>query len=121
MLVTTPLIGCAKREPIYDVQHHIMPDNAKRMSYSEIEKAIIAVARQRGWECNQQDTNKIVCHIQRREHQADIAIEYTHNQFSIKNIKTSNLDQEEGEIHKKYNKWVKLLEKEITNEIRKNK
>lgn len=113
VLVAGAIGGCSSHTPIYNVQEHPFSMDAKRLTNKEIGSTIINTASKRGWTCSQHSESKLVCLLQRRKHAATIEIDYNQSSFSIKNIKTANLNEKDGQIHPKYNKWVKLLKTEI--------
>lgn len=107
------LTGCHKRVLIENVDHHPMPSHVENMKNDVIARSIIETAYKRGWICQKTQYNKIVCHCKRRNHQATIEILFSNHDFSINHVSTNNMKSENGKIHPKFNKWVRLLEKEI--------
>ncbi|WP_139016805.1 hypothetical protein [Candidatus Odyssella thessalonicensis] len=116
MLVLS-LTACSHNEPLYNVDHHPLPPYAQKLSLNEIETIISQTASRRGWECHPKSYNKMVCNVKRRNHTAVLEINYTNTYFSIVNLNAYNLNYKDGNIHPKYNKWVRLLENEIESSI----
>ncbi|HUX79852.1 MAG TPA: hypothetical protein VMW10_08945 [Alphaproteobacteria bacterium] len=115
--ITTGLVGCGSRAPVYNVERHAMPAKAKALSTQEIGQRICEVLSRREWNCNQTTANTLVCHLKRRTHNAIVQIDYNQDYFSIHYIDTNNLRYECGTVHAKYNKWIKLMEKDILRSI----
>ena len=116
---TLSLMGCRKHQPVYQVDHHELPYSAENLSDSQMRRSILKVASRRGWDCAERGHNRLVCRRERRGHSAEIEIKYTHNDFSIRRLRNSSeLDGEDGQIHRNYNKWVKILERDIMREFR---
>ena len=113
IILINGITGCSHRAHIYNVENHPLPPEAQRMANQEIGQKISQVVYKRDWSCNQQTPNSLMCHIDKRNHQACVKIEYTQYHFSIHNMNTSHLGQKCGEIHPKYNKWIKIMEKDI--------
>jgi hypothetical protein len=107
------LLGCHRRQLIHDVHHHPMPSHVKHMHNEDIKNIIVLTAARRGWICHQDDPGKLLCHCKRRAHQATIEILYNNRDFSIKHVNSNNLKLKDDLIHKKYNKWIRVLEREI--------
>ncbi len=111
------LTGCHPRHLIYNVDHHPMPSHVEHMSQETIKNTIVQTAARRGWICHQAGYGKLVCHLKRRAHQATIEISYNRHEFSIHHVNSNKLKLKEDLIHPKYNKWIKLLEKEIVDAL----
>ncbi len=107
--------GCSKKAPVYNVERHAMPIAAQSMTNEEIGQRISQVVLRRGWSCHQISTNKLSCSVKRRVHTANVEIDYSQTNFSIIHVSTANLGDQNGRIHRKYNKWIKLMEKDIIN------
>jgi hypothetical protein len=115
ILVVAALTGCSKTAQPYNVEHRMMPGCARDMTSSELEKAIIRVAEQRGWQCQRYNANTIICQMNKRGQSARVSIEYTRQEFSIRTLSTSS-----GKGAQKHaNKWMRALEKDIVTEVRK--
>ena len=116
-LIFVTLAGCRSTSPIEDVNHQIMPEQAKAMSEAQIGEKIIRTLSTRGFYCNKTAANKLTCSMDARKHQATIAIIYSPYEFSIHHISSTNLKEKNGKIHPKYNKWVNTIKKDILKAI----
>jgi hypothetical protein len=118
LIIGCGFAGCSKVEPIYNVDHHALPADTSRLTESEIGQVIQETAEKRNWKCQKVSPTKINCLYQRNMYQAKVEINYSRYDFSIHEINSSNLKQnEKGEIHKKYNKWIKTLENDIVKQL----
>ena len=115
------ITGCSHHAPIYNVENHPLPPQAQRMTNQEIGQRISQVVCKRDWHCIQKTPNSLMCNIDVRTHQACVKIDYTQCHFSIHYMNASNMSSKCGEIHPKYNKWIKLMEKDIIKAIKQGK
>lgn len=106
------MTGCS-HPPIYNVEHHPLPVEAKKLSLQEVSQRIRQALSQRDWRCDETTPSVLICHLERRTHKAIVQIDFGRDFFSIHNIKTENLNSKSGTIHPKYNKWIKNMEKDI--------
>ncbi|MBP6950787.1 MAG: hypothetical protein KA112_00135 [Alphaproteobacteria bacterium] len=116
-VVTSGLMGCANHVPIYNVNQHLMPFEAKKMSSQEIGRRICEAVAKRGWRCDSTTPQTLICHLEKRAHKAIVQIDYNTCFFSINYIDTCNLNYEAGEVHRNYNSWIKKMENDIVNAI----
>jgi hypothetical protein len=107
----------ARDEPIYDATIHV-PDTAK---IEDIAKAIKSALITREWTVQREGNGVIEAKLLVRSHTADIRIPFNKNSINIQYISSTNLlyDEKQGikYIHSNYNKWIKLLERDITNRL----
>jgi hypothetical protein len=110
------ITGCSHK-PIYNVEHHAMPAEAKKLTSQEIGQRIRQAVAKRDWRCDETTPCVLICHHERRTHKAIVQIDYNRDFFSIHNVKTENLNYSAGTIHPKYNKWIKNMEKDIVRAL----
>ncbi|NQZ09647.1 MAG: hypothetical protein HRT35_21055 [Algicola sp.] len=109
------LAGCSAQR-LYSVNHaSISPSQ----TLSQIEPSIVAALSYKNWQIRSQQPGEIVARIDVRQHSATVSIRYDQKSFSIKYVKSEQLEYraKQNSIHRNYNKWVKLLEKEIRHYI----
>ena len=85
-----------------------------------IEKAIVAAITARAWLVTKNDeaTHTIQAEILVRErHYAKAEIKYSTTNYSITYMDSRGLQHRGGQIHRNYNKWVKLLNKAIREKL----
>jgi len=115
------MTGCAHREHIYNVENHPMPPAAQQLTNCQIGERIRSVVAKHNWHCNQVTPSSLNCCVDQRTHQARIRIDYTQQCFSIHYLDTHNMNHKGCAVHPKYNKWVKLMEKDIVNSLSQGK
>lgn len=107
------LTGCSHRQPIYNVEHHAIPSAARHLSAQQIGEQIKLTVGKRGWQCNSTSPNSLMCCIDKRNHQAQVRVDYNQDCFSIHKVGTYHLNEKNGAVSKKYNQWIKNMEKDI--------
>ena len=59
-----------------------------------------------------------MCRMDVQNHMATVEIKHTKDAFSIKRLKTENLNYDpDGYIHQRYNLWIKNLERSIDSSL----
>lgn len=109
------LIGC-KTQPIYNAEK-IPISPRPSATDKEISEAIWSAGRQEGWQIYQIRPGEMKGTKDIRVHSMTVKILYDRSSFSIYYVSSENLKEDDGEIHKNYNIWVKRLEKQIQEEI----
>lgn len=109
--------ACSRTRPVLNVQDHPIPAATQRLPLDQIGQAIIQAGRQRHWRMDPAGPGQITGILDDREHEAVINITYSQQAYSITLAASTNLHQEDGEVHKKYNKWVRQLEKAIDDRL----
>jgi hypothetical protein len=107
----------ARAEPIYDAVIRV-PNTA---AMQDIAKAIKSALIERQWTIQEEENGVIEAKLFVRSHTAEIRIPFDKNYVNIQYISSTNLlyDEKQGvrHIHRNYNKWIKLLERDITNRL----
>jgi hypothetical protein len=107
----------ARVEPIYDAAIRV-PATAKM---EDIAKAIKSALIEREWTIQRVENGVIEAKLFVRSHTADIRIPFDKEYVHIQYVASTNLlyDEKQGvkHIHRNYNKWIKLLERDITNRL----
>ncbi len=109
--------ACSRTAPVYDVQNRPIPVVAQKLSLDEIGQNITSAARRRNWRVDPIEPGRMTGRLDDRQHEAVIDISYTQQTYSITLVESANLRQEDGEIHKKYNKWIRLLLRDIDDRL----
>jgi hypothetical protein len=107
--------GCARR-PILEVQDRPFGINATK---EDVIKAITRAGLSRGWQIIQINDDLLEGQLIQRQHTIMVSIPVTETSYSILYKDSENMkgDPESGTIHKRYNTWVRNLEKAISLEI----
>ena len=110
-------VGC-RTSPVFNVENATVNtvSNAEP-TLEQVTKAIIDAAGNSHppWNMKVVKPGHIVATLHNRSHMAQVDIEYTTKNYSIKRKGSANLkyDAEKGTIHPSYNKWVQLLDTNI--------
>jgi len=102
--------GCARTLPIHDVENQAV--NYK-LSIDKVEKAILQAGIDKGWVMSVVEPGRIKAYVLVRHHKAEVVITYDEKSYSITYEDSLNLLYENGKIHRNYNKWVALLDRQI--------
>jgi hypothetical protein len=111
------LLGCVRTMPIYNVSNAPVVVASGNATSGEVRSAVIEALNTKGWLIRQDDPGQILAGINVRSHQADIAIDYSATQYSITYQSSENLLYNGTDIHRNYNKWIMLLEREINQNL----
>jgi hypothetical protein len=107
----------ARDEPIYDATIRV-PATIKM---EDIAKAIKSALIAREWTVQREEHGVIEAKLFVRSHTADIRIPFNKDSIYIQYVSSTNLlyDEKQGikYIHRNYNKWIKLLERDIANRL----
>lgn len=105
--------GCSRTQPVYNVTDQTIPLTGYAFDKSEVKTLIVSAGNARGWSMREVAPGKLEGVLDVRRHHAKIIIEYDQEKFSIVYQDSQELLYDDGEIHKKYNAWIKNLEKDI--------
>ncbi|WP_052265342.1 hypothetical protein [Ruegeria sp. ANG-R] len=95
-----------------------VPQGPKRLSSSDVEQAILRGAGARDqWFVTNKQPGQVDLTVVVRSHQARVKVLYNTNTVSINLVDSTNLMQSVDKIHRNYNKWVILLQREIETEL----
>jgi hypothetical protein len=107
----------ARAEPLYDAVIRV-PATA---TMEDIAKAIKIALIDRDWTIQREEKGVIEAKLFVRSHTADIRIPFDKEYVHIQYVYSTQLlyDEKQGVryIHRNYNKWIKLLEREIANRL----
>lgn len=107
-----------RTQPVYDVvDTPISAVSGKTLSLDQVRSIIVQATKARGWIVQEVAPNHLVATITPRSHMAAVDITFTTKTFSIKYKNSDNLLYDGKEIHRNYNKWVKLLEDDINRQL----
>ena len=112
--------GCKRTVPVQNITDNPVPMSEKASSLSKVKKAITVACAEQGWVIQGDKKNVIRAKLILRSHEAVVDIPYTAKKFSIIYVSSSDLAYENGNIHVRYNSWVKNLAKAIELELSRN-
>jgi hypothetical protein len=109
--------ACSRTCPVYNVQDHPIPAAIQRLPLDQTGQTIMQVGRLRHWRMDPAGPGQITGVVDDRGHEAVINITYSQQAYSITLAGSTNLRQEGDEVHKKYNKWIRQLERSIDDRL----
>lgn len=120
-VLAVTVAGCAREQPVYNVDNHQVPVVAQNLPMRQIENTIILAGTDRGWTFTPAGPGHLVGHLDRDHHTADVDLMYSPVAYSIHYVSSSNLlaSADGTQIHRNYNKWIHLLEDDIDQELTK--
>ena len=112
------LSGCARTLPVYNVTDAPVESvSGAQVTQAQVGDAIAKAANDKGWLVNRVSDGHIEATIHVRQHAAVVDIRYFATSYDI-TYKSSDVLLYDGEkIHRNYNKWIKILEQRINNNI----
>jgi len=113
-LITLALLttaGCTSK-PIFNPQHDL-PANAQ-VSTDKMKQTIVAALEKREWTVQRLSPQLIQAEITvRGQYHAEIDVRYTATHYAITYRDSRDLGYKDGKIHRNYNRWVSMLDRDI--------
>ena len=113
-LITLALLtsaGCTSK-PVLNTQHDL-PASAQ-VSEEKVKQVIVAALQKREWTVLRQSPQRVQAEITvRNQYYAAIDIRYTRNSYAITYRDSRDLGYKDGKIHRNYNRWVSMLDRDI--------
>ena len=113
-LITLALLttaGCTSK-PVLNTQHDL-PATAQ-LSEKKIKQVIVAALQKREWTVQRLSPQLVQAEITvRNQFHAEIDIRYTRNSYAITYRDSRDLGYKDGKIHRNYNRWVSMLDRDI--------
>ena len=120
-LITLALLttaGCTNK-PILNTQHEL-PANAQ-VSDEKMKTIIVNALQKRDWTVQRLSPQLVQAEINvRNQYYAAIDIRYTRNSYAITYRDSRDLGYKDGKIHRNYNRWVSMLDRDIMAALRSN-
>ena len=108
-LLTTA--GCTNK-PVLNTQHDL-PVTAQ-LSEAKIKQVIVAALQKREWTVQRLSPQLVQAEITvRNQFHAEIDIRYTRTSYAITYRDSRDLGYKDGKIHRNYNRWVSMLDRDI--------
>jgi len=118
-LITLALLtsaGCTSK-PVLNTQHDL-PASAQ-ISEEKVKQVIVAALQKREWTVLRQSPQLVQAEITvRNQYYAAIDIRYTRNSYAITYRDSRDLGYKDGKIHRNYNRWVSMLDRDIMAGLR---
>ena len=118
-LITLALLTTAActSKPVLNTQHDL-PANAQ-VSEEKIKQVIVAALQKREWSVQRLSPQLVQAEITvRNQFYAAIDIRYTRNSYAITYRDSRDLGYKDGKIHRNYNRWVSMLDRDIMAGLR---
>ena len=113
-LITLALLTTASctSKPVLNTQHDL-PATAQ-LSEEKIKQVIVAALQKREWTVQRLSPQLVQAEITvRNQFHAEIDIRYTRNSYAITYRDSRDLGYKDGKIHRNYNRWVSMLDRDI--------
>lgn len=111
------MMSACRTRPVYNVVDHPIPAASQRLPLDQIGRSITEAGRRRGWRMDPSGPGQITGVLDDHGHEAVINVTYSQQAYSITLAGSTNLRQEGDEVHKRYNRWVRLLEQTIDDRL----
>ena len=102
---------------MYNASNVNITQVSQNLSNNEIRAVIFHAASVKGWRVIKQGQGAADLQVNVRDHQATVRLSYNRQAFSIQYLSSSNLLYTGNTIHRNYNKWIILLERQIISEL----
>ncbi|MCF5720126.1 hypothetical protein [Pseudomonas syringae] len=113
-LITLALLttaGCTSK-PILNTQHELPANN--QVSDEKMKTIIVNALQKRNWTVQRLSPQRVQAEITvRNQYYAAIDIRYTRNSYAITYRDSRELGYKDGKIHRNYNRWVSMLDRDI--------
>ncbi|AUZ44381.1 hypothetical protein [Pseudomonas orientalis] len=108
--------GCTSK-PVLNTQHEL-PATPQR-SEETMKQVIVAALQKREWTVQRLSPQLVQADITvRGQFYAAIDIRYTRNSYAISYRDSRELGYKDGKIHRNYNRWVSMLDRDILAGLR---
>ncbi|MGY2401357.1 hypothetical protein [Pseudomonas sp. SDO5271_S396] len=118
-LITLALLtaaGCTNK-PILNTQHDIPATG--QVSEEKVRQVIVNALQKREWSVQRLSPQLVQAEITvRNQFHAEIDIRYTRNSYAITYRDSRDLGYKNGTIHRNYNRWVSMLDRDILAGLR---
>ena len=118
-LITLALLttaGCTSK-PILNTQHELAA--SPQVSEEKVKTVIIDALQKRNWTVQRLSPQLVQAEINvRNQFYAAIDIRYTRNSYAITYRDSRDLGYKDGKIHRNYNRWVSMLDRDILAGLR---
>lgn len=112
--LTLLLVGCGRLQPIMEIQDTPISYD---LQSKQVKSAIVLAATKRGWGITEVEPGVLTAKLHLRSHIAEVMIHYDTKFYSILYVKSDNLDEDDGKIHRNYNRWINNLNVDIQRQL----
>ena len=118
-LITLALLvtaGCTSK-PVLNTQHDLPAGT--QVSEEQVKQVIVTALQKREWTVQRLSPQLVQAEITvRGQFYAAIDIRYTRNSYAITYRDSRDLGYKDGKIHRNYNRWVSMLDRDILAGLR---
>ncbi|MBI6907491.1 hypothetical protein [Pseudomonas palleroniana] len=118
-LITLALLstaGCTNK-PVLNTQHDLAA--GLQVSEEQVKQVIVNALQKREWTVQRLSPQLVQAEITvRNQFYAQIDIRYTRNSYAITYRDSRDLGYKDGKIHRNYNRWVSMLDRDILAGLR---
>lgn len=115
-LTLLAVAGCTSK-PVLNTQHALAA--SEQVSEEKMKQAILTALDKRNWSVQRADPRLIQAQINvRNRYYAEIDIRYTGTHYAITYRDSQELGYKDGKIHRNYNRWVSMLDRDIMAGLR---
>ncbi len=118
-LITLALLttaGCTSK-PVLNTQHDLSTNT--QVSEEQVKQVIVSALQKREWTVQRLSPQLVQAEITvRNQFHAEIDIRYTRNSYAITYRDSRDLGYKDGKIHRNYNRWVSMLDRDIMAGLR---
>ncbi|MBI6657516.1 hypothetical protein YA0721_07025 [Pseudomonas carnis] len=118
-LITLALLttaGCTSK-PVLNTQHELPATS--QVNEEKMKQVIVAALQKREWTVQRLSPQLVQAEITvRGQFYAAIDIRYTRNSYAITYRDSRDLGYKDGKIHRNYNRWVSMLDRDILAGLR---
>ena len=109
--------GCARLNPVYNVDEAAVATGKTQASMDDIKNAIVRAGGSLGWIMKPTGSGSIMGTLNLRKHVAVVEIKYNSKTYSILYKDSQNLDYDGKNIHSNYNGWIQNLNRAIQTQL----
>ena len=108
--------GCTSK-PVLNTQHDLSANS--QVSDEKMKTIIVNALQKREWTVQRLSPQLVQAEITvRNQYYAAIDIRYTRNSYAITYRDSRDLGYKDGKIHRNYNRWVSMLDRDIMAALR---
>lgn len=112
------LTACMAGKPIHNIDNAtVNVAGTMKASTADVKTAILKATSTKGWSVKEIGPGQMEATVYIRDHTAVVDIDYSETKYSIQYKSSTNLNHKGNTIHRNYNKWVILLDREIQKEL----
>ncbi|VAW97196.1 hypothetical protein MNBD_GAMMA21-1708 [hydrothermal vent metagenome] len=110
-------VGCASSNQVLNYNNAQVKSRSATISNKDMRRAIILAGTNSGWQMQEVKQGLVNATKFNTGHMAKVEITYNTKNFSINYVDSSNFQYDGTTIHKTYNKWVKVLYRNISKNL----